>query len=837
MSSVNNLSDAMGQGKAENNSEAVEPRRISKRPRYAIRACTQCQSRKIRCQGGIPCSTCVARARKCVVSGLQSTGSLKRRATRSSHSPSPASNIGSADQYTVPRSSSTIAKNTGRLSTKRLLSRIIDVEQQMRAVVGHGARTSSEANARDTPTPSVAGAVDNSRPHEMISSTGGTNWQTLVDGITMREVAQAGERADKLPVHCSEPSSSSYGTPFSPKMRTSLRNGADLDVQKHSRSWLREILLSHGVVPEQLEFKTFLEAFFDEVHILHPVLHPPSVWQTFNYLWKHSLLVSLHDMDSNGETRLSVALIFVCLALGRCTTSSRADNADGAHSAGWTLYNVALDIVPSLFDIASDWVTYLFRLDASEKAERTLSHAISGAHILGLHRKVFYTGRSAFEDEMFTRVWWGIYILDRRLAIESGRPYLIQDSNVETRNPLDLSDDWLAQYKSATAKITDLAAEIESETSLVQATTVPYLVALASQSRMATDVWKSIYSTKRIGESMPDVVCEFLDGALDTWWRSLPPHLQYHESIPYEDQFCGTSDWQARLCLSLHMRYAFYKLLIRRLAWPSSDTSAPSHDYMVAETSCAQRAASIIGVFEKIPKTFPRYAFTLVHPMTSAAMILHDITVRSPALRAVHGTTLLSAVQSLISYCQSTWVSSKLIRTVSKLDSMVHKMLGSHAIHKRVHNATDISHGEEQASPQGKHDWDIPHSATSSSPMDISVNFNGQVNPLPTQNDRAIPSPPITDLGEPQQRVTQTQSMAQGPPRLPSSQHDTAGDPGFWLSPPEDGAFPGFPYWAVNNFDFEQALNSLGNSRMANFGNAEFSAFDDEWAQALQGSL
>ncbi|KAH7085791.1 hypothetical protein BKA63DRAFT_27177 [Paraphoma chrysanthemicola] len=336
---------------------------------------------------------------------------------------------------------------------------------------------------------------------------------------------------------------------------------------------------------------------------------------------------------------------------------------------------------------------------------------------------------------------------------------------------------------------------------------------------------------------MPDVVCEFLDGALDTWWRSLPPYLQYHESVPYEDQFCGTSGWQARLCLSLHMRYAFYKLLIRRLAWPSSGASAPSHDQMVAETSCAQRAASIIGIFEKIPKTFPRYTFTLVHPMTSAAMILHDITVRSPALRAVHGTTLLSAVQSLISYCQSTWVSSKLIRTVSKLDSMVHKTLGSKALDKRVQNATEKSHGEEQASPQDKHDWDVQYSATSSSPIDNLVSFNGQVNPLPTHGDRAIPSPPNTDLGEPQQRVAQTQSMAQGPSRVSSSQRNTAEDPSFWLSPSEEGAFPSFPYWAVNNFDFEQALNSLGNSRLANFGNAEFSAFDDEWAQSLQGNV
>jgi len=198
-------------------------------------------------------------------------------------------------------------------------------------------------------------------------------------------------------------------------------------------------------------------------------------------------------------------------------------------------------------------VVYLFRLDASEKAERTLAHAISSAHILGLHRKRFYSGMSVFDDEMFTRIWWGIYLLDRRLSLESGRPFLIQDANIETRTPLNVSDGWLAQRKSATTTLSDLAVEIEAETSLAQHNAMPYLVAFISQSRIATDVWKAIYNAKQTAGSMPGMVYDYLDIALDNWWQTLPPYLKYHESIPYEDQFSDIVWWQAKQCLSLHM--------------------------------------------------------------------------------------------------------------------------------------------------------------------------------------------------------------------------------------------------------------------------------------------
>ncbi|PVH85160.1 hypothetical protein DL98DRAFT_583756 [Cadophora sp. DSE1049] len=839
---TNNVSET---GQSDGDLGDRESAKLTKRARYVLRACAQCQTRKIRCEGGIPCSKCVARGRECVASSSQQTPPLKKRAARSSDSRTlAAGTAGSSDQSAIPGSSSTLTGKS-RVSTSELLNRVIGVERQMKAVMSSGARISLEADERNTPTQSTESAISHHGSPESALNRGDSDRQTFIGEVSMHELAQAKEQLDDLPVQYSETSPLSNGAPFSPKGRTLQRHVSDPDAQKRSRSWLREILFSHGVVPEQLECRTFLEVFFDEVHVLYPFLHPPSVWRTFDYLWKQSLLVSSDDIEKSGESRLSVALMFICLALGRCTASSRIDNADGAHSAGWTLYNVAMDLVPSFFDIASDsaislhglQVVYLFRLDASEKAERTLAHAISSAHILGLHRKGFYTGMSVFDDEMFTRVWWGIYLLDRRLSLESGRPFLIQDANIETRTPLNVSDDWLAQRQSATTTLSDLAVEIEAETSLAQHNAMPYLVAFISQSRIATDVWKAIYNTKQTAGSMPGMVYDYLDIALDNWWQTLPPYLKYHESVPYEDQFSDIAWWQVKQCLSLHMRYAFFKLLIRRPSRPLSGTSTPSHSHIAAEAYCAQRAASIIDIFDRIPKTFPRYAFTLMHPMTSATMILYSITFRNPALRDIHGNTLLSAVQSLVSYCQRTWVSSKMIRTVSKLNRMVQKSLNQ-PVGKSAEKVHDRVDDQEQGQPHGNSDWDLlQYRMMSSPPIGDPARSNGPVSPPPARPDRVMLSPVSTGFERSQHQVIQPQSMAQRPSRIPSSRQDTVDDSVLWPSTSVDSAFTGLPSWATNDFDFEQAFSGYSNGRVTGFRSEETSSFDDEWAQSLGGYI
>ena len=211
------------------------------------------------------------------------------------------------------------------------------------------------------------GAKDSSVPHDAEVSAATSDHgspepdsnddghrQTFVGETSMQALGQAKAQLDNLAAQYVGISPLSSGRPLTPRVHDTEKHDLHVDARKRSKSWLREVLSSYGIVLESLDCRTLLQVFFDDVHVLYPFLHRSSVWQTYDYLWKHSLLVSPRELETGGESRLSIALLFVCLALGRCTASSRIGNIDGAQSAGWSLYSVAMDLVPSLRDITSD---------------------------------------------------------------------------------------------------------------------------------------------------------------------------------------------------------------------------------------------------------------------------------------------------------------------------------------------------------------------------------------------------------------------------------------------------------------------------------------------------
>src|SRR6266511_5034433 len=98
-----------------------------------------------------------------------------------------------------------------------------------------------------------------------------------------------------------------------------------------------------------------------------------------------------------------------------------------------------------------------------------------------------------FENEMFRRLWWCIYVLDRRLALETGRPFLIQDVNVDTALPLKLGEAWLNTHRESTKTSKELKVEIQMEISREPVTPMPYLTAMIRYSKVVGKVWEALY--------------------------------------------------------------------------------------------------------------------------------------------------------------------------------------------------------------------------------------------------------------------------------------------------------------------------------------------------------
>lgn len=244
------------------------------------------------------------------------------------------------------------ALTTNSVSTSELLDRLVVIEQQMKTVLANGPNKPPAADeVYETPAHSTENAMTDRGSPGPLLNIADTDRPTFVGETSMlHALRQTETHIDDLGPESRPESPLSSGRPLTPKLRGAL----DANAEKKSRSWLRAILLSYGIVPDKAQFDTFLRVFFDEIHILYPFLHPQTVWQTYEYLWKRSLLVSSDDLDGNEESRLSVAIVFICLATGRCTGSSRVDNASGTHSAGWSLYSVAMYLLRQFLDLSQD---------------------------------------------------------------------------------------------------------------------------------------------------------------------------------------------------------------------------------------------------------------------------------------------------------------------------------------------------------------------------------------------------------------------------------------------------------------------------------------------------
>lgn len=169
-----------------------------------------------------------------------------------------------------------------------------------------------------------------------------------------------------------------------------------------------------------------------------------------------------------------------------------------------------------------------------------------------------------FQNEMFRRIWWCIYVLDRRLCLETGRPFFIMDLNNDTELPSNLSDVWLSGHRSRKETVSDLRMAIAEETQQSENTQTLYLNAMVEYSRITGKAWKAVYASPHAEESLNDVHIEYVELYLDRWKESLPPSLVYHEARMRQKV---ESEPTRAVTLQSFLLYLVTKL-IPMLSWP-----------------------------------------------------------------------------------------------------------------------------------------------------------------------------------------------------------------------------------------------------------------------------
>ncbi|PYH85387.1 hypothetical protein BO82DRAFT_429392 [Aspergillus uvarum CBS 121591] len=501
--------------------------------------------------------------------------------------------------------------------------------------------------------------------------------------------------------------------PSSPDGEATSRVASDLD----------KLLHKHGIAADRVRWDEFLHTFCNEIHTMYPLLHLPTLWHRYTQTWTTwSLGDTEPSMPTERHKQFVVAQLLLCLATGRCTASPRVAGAEDRHSAGWSLYRAAAELVGDIFDCFEEcsdqilvlqtlalMVIYLFRLDMINKAEKLLAIAISHAHYLGLHRsQPVMEGLTPSEIEINRRLWWCLYTMDRRLAIDTGRPFLIQDINVNTPLPQGLHDDYLF-YRQVDSALSLISAPQTPNRATGAVTPIPYLTAMVTYSRVLGKVWEGMYGADPVLQPSPrnsPLLREHFEHLISRAQKEIPPEFVYHlwqrESHPKQPV-----EWLAKQQTLMRVRWLSLRLLIRR-PMLQENTSSPA-DIITGldnEQICAQIAGDVIQRCNEISEEQTIFTYPFFHYLLSAAIISIGLIIKQPSYKDAFGYITVKAIQVLEAYPRRTWVSGKLIRNLSKLGHIVRRVMARGA---RSSPVVPDHHGPPKGLAPVLHKSSAPH--------------------------------------------------------------------------------------------------------------------------------
>ncbi|KAL4943640.1 fungal-specific transcription factor domain-containing protein [Aspergillus oleicola] len=582
---------------------------------------------------------------------------------------------------------------------------------------------------------------------------------------------------------------------FSPVLDSSAKEGRSQD-DKPGR--IHHALKKHDVILNRPKWDRYLQVFIEEIHVLYPFLHLPTLHENHDHFWDDGC--NEQRASYSAADYIQVTQVLISLAIGRCTSASRADSEEIQHCSGWSLYTAAMDILggeAGLFTINGNpliflqtmalVVIYLLRLDANERASKVIAMLISHSHQLGLHRNSVLSQMPIFESEMYRRLWWCIYMLDRQVSLETGLPFSIQDMNVDTGLPLELSDDRLSRYRDPSEMSNATKADADAELSSQPATPIPYLACMVSYSKVIGKIWEALYKARegrRADMSSDGLIQEYLEHLISSAERETVSSLVYDIRKSFSEQVEGLECWQVKQKALLHMRWTFLRLCIRRpmLKRASSFSGfASSLNSIDNELKCMKLVQSIFHQFYALYDRYPKFEFPFPHYLARTTMISLGLIIKEPSFHQGYGDETLQMARLIKSLCRQTWVSGKFVRSVVALNKMAETVLGG--------STATASPGD---------DMHLEHSRIFSEHEPTAIcEFH----------ESAFASANTSQVSEPQANAPQSTPPAPIIPALPSASSD--------MQVSEEPAIlsPNFLDLVTQDFEFERTFNG-GDTRL-----------------------
>ncbi|EPS44284.1 hypothetical protein H072_1723 [Dactylellina haptotyla CBS 200.50] len=421
-----------------------DPEGDSKRRRIA-RACDQCRKKKIKCDGKTPaCTHCQNYHTECIFTLVE-----KKRQP--------------------PKGAKYIEGLENRLGRMESLLKLSGILPEFDSKTDLGTLEKRlEAQRLQSIGGNSPGNPLFSRP---VSSNGTPNSSGIVCGSSPSDVSKEEEESESLSDKMSSLltnargetrfiGSSSGFSIFSPKgIQWVNSKTGDKAFQKmlvkliqtdtkfeHWRPDVWDAVFStkaQNPLPSKAEAEAYAKEYFSTVNLLFPLYHQ----ETFESMLEE------HYSDNPPKGSGWFASLSMVLAMGSRIRGSKlkTPSAD-EESRGWKLFQNAMCLYPVLTlqntDILSIQALLAMALFLQGTANpqplyNIIAAAVRVAFSIGLHRRADAFGFGREEAEHRKRVFWIAYLIDKDIALRSGRPSTINEEDVNVELPEEESFDGL----------------------------------------------------------------------------------------------------------------------------------------------------------------------------------------------------------------------------------------------------------------------------------------------------------------------------------------------------------------------------------------------------------
>ncbi|KAL1695459.1 fungal-specific transcription factor domain-containing protein, partial [Schizophyllum commune] len=270
--------------------------------------------------------------------------------------------------------------------------------------------------------------------------------------------------------------------------------------------------------PEDL-LEQLIEVYFTRINVFQPLLHRPT--------FQRYIDEGTHFRDRD----FAHVLLLVCAVASRYSDDPRVlvDGTNDLHSAGWkyisqvNFIRPTMTDKPSLFEVQAYSLSVLWNEGSSipQGSWTEIGLGLRKAMEVGAHRRSTL-GRPTVQSELWKRAFWVLFCQEIHTSAFYGHPSAVTSDMYDQDPPIPCDDEyWDTGHP---------------ETSFKQPAGIPskldYFVSYVKLMEIEAATMRAVYYTKK-----PDLVTArptdqqtitMLDSALNDWFNSLPPHLQWN---------------------------------------------------------------------------------------------------------------------------------------------------------------------------------------------------------------------------------------------------------------------------------------------------------------------